>query len=840
MPTHHDRMYGAARMPMLDSSDWDQLLDGLARGEYSLLLGAGASMEAGDRQGNHLPGARRLAQELVEDFGLPSSSGSIPLSRAYERAKRRNDRLGRGIAKYLYDRFTGCTPPSWYEVLCSVRWARIWSLNIDDVVEQAYEAYSRTSRQRLIPVSWDSNFAEPDDRRKQVVLVHLHGRAVDPSINRDPNLVFDIAEYFHAVERHHAWHHILAENFTQDPFIIVGATLSEEYDLAEILRRGNRSQQVTSRPSIIVLPEFDELAREEFEEWGLLPVAAPAGEFFAKVVKALPAVERRLAPTLEPGGLSPLALAFLGQFDPLTLDRDLKEDPRHDLYAGHEPVWSDIVHKRDARFEIVGRVRRRIEQLNGEPRLVCITGPPFSGKSVVLLRIAREVLEMGFDAFLFRAERRLDVDAVLWWVDRRKRTVLIFDELADSAPELGDLLARAKANKLPVLCIGTERTSRKREILSYVAPQFLENKGSLQLGQLSDRDIRSLLWTLEQAGRLGKIGQRKAIDRFRYFAVESQRHLFTGMAQLEGGRGFRARLADEYAAIKDASLRQAYALSCIAYSLGYALPASILASTAGLRVDRLISALSPTGPLSDLMSFSRGYLRPRHRRFASMIVDEILTREQRRSWTIDLAKQLSPYITPQAIGQRTIPYRIARRLMDHQVLTSWIGLDGIDHWYEELRELFSWNARYWEQRALANTRLRQFDRAESYAVQAVTIHPDPFTHNTLGTVLMRKAVGWATPGSNAQSDLYWRAVKELKTSRELSGDRHEHPFVTFFSWTTEYCEQQRSIGGTIGDDIVREWNRWFKAAGQAVPFQHSELAAQLNKFQSDWLKLNVS
>jgi hypothetical protein len=52
-------------MPMLDSSEWDQLLEGLARGEYSLLLGAGASMEARDRQGTHLPGARRLAQELV-------------------------------------------------------------------------------------------------------------------------------------------------------------------------------------------------------------------------------------------------------------------------------------------------------------------------------------------------------------------------------------------------------------------------------------------------------------------------------------------------------------------------------------------------------------------------------------------------------------------------------------------------------------------------------------------------------------------------------------------------------------------------------------------------------
>ncbi len=827
-------------MPMLDSPGWDQLLEGLARGEYNLLLGAGASMEAQDHQENHLPGARALARELVEDFGLPSSNEDVPLSRAYERAKRRTDRTGRGIAKYLYDRFTGCTPPSWYEAVCSVRWARIWNLNIDDVVEQAYVAHSKTSRQKLIPVAWDSGFTEPADRREQVVLVHLHGRAVDPETNRDPNLVFDIAEYFHAVERHHAWHHILADSFTQQPFIIVGATLSEEYDLAEILRRGNRSQQLINRPSIIVLPKFDELAREEFEEWGLLPVAARAGEFFAEVVKALPAVEQHLAPTLEPGGLSPFALAFLGQFDQLTLDRDLKQDPRHDLYAGHEPVWSDIVHGRDARFEMVGRLRRRIEKLDGEPRLACITGPPFSGKSVALLRVAREVLEMGFDAFLFRAERRLDIDAVLWWVEKRERTVLLFDGLADSAPELADLLARAKANKLPILCIGTERTSRKSEILSHVAPQFLEPNGSLQLRQMSDQDIRSLLRTLEQAGRLGKIGQRKPIDRFRYFAVESQRHLFTGMAELEGGRGFRARLADEYAAIKDAALRQAYALSCVAYSLGYALPASILASTAGLRVDRLVEALSPGKPLSDLMYFSRGYPRPRHRRFASMIVDEILTREERRSWTIDLAKQLSPYVTPQTIGQRTIPYRIASRLMDHQIVSGWIGLNGIDHWYEELRELFSWNARYWEQRALASTRLRRFDRAESYAAQAVTIHPDPFTHNTLGTVLMRKAVDWATPRSNAQSDLYWRAVEELKTSRELSGEYHEHPFVTFFRWTTEYCEQQLSTGETIDNDILREWNRWFKAATQAIPFQHPELAAQLNKFQSDWLKLNVS
>jgi len=48
----------------------------------------------------------------------------------------------------------------------------------------------------------------------------------------------------------------------------------------------------------------------------------------------------------------------------------------------------------------------------------CLWGPPGSGKSTALFRIGRELIAQGFDVFRFRADERLDREAVLWWLQR--------------------------------------------------------------------------------------------------------------------------------------------------------------------------------------------------------------------------------------------------------------------------------------------------------------------------------------------------------------------------------------------------------------------------------------
>jgi SIR2-like domain len=252
----------------LRDDDWRSLLRGLVRGEYHLLLGAGGSVDSHDAEGRHLPTGVGLTRELVEAFDIPTDPNWVSLARAFEAAKQRRSDRGESLSEYLSRRFTGCTPAAWYEYVCTTRWSAIWNLNIDDVLVRAYTAAGDRADQTLTELTWQDLVSRPNPDRDEVQAVFLHGAASRLESSGLEGLVFGIVEYLRAAEQRHAWHKIFADEFQTEPFIVVGARLVDEVDLGEILRRGNRSHDLSARPSLAVLSEIDQLQREEFNDRG--------------------------------------------------------------------------------------------------------------------------------------------------------------------------------------------------------------------------------------------------------------------------------------------------------------------------------------------------------------------------------------------------------------------------------------------------------------------------------------------------------------------------------------------------------------------------------------------
>ena len=97
----------------MPTGDWESLLEGLARGEYSLLLGAGASLGARGGDGNELPSAGDLSQQMLDAFAIDTSSERVDLKMAYELTADTTDSLGRSRPEYFRARFTQCSP-TWH------------------------------------------------------------------------------------------------------------------------------------------------------------------------------------------------------------------------------------------------------------------------------------------------------------------------------------------------------------------------------------------------------------------------------------------------------------------------------------------------------------------------------------------------------------------------------------------------------------------------------------------------------------------------------------------------------------------------------------------------------
>jgi len=786
----------------LTSEHSASLAEGVARGEYSLLLGAGASY-GGIGGGRALPGGPELAAEFLADFGVPDTIPPLDLPLAYEAIQDRQTADAINVADYLRNRFIGCTPPAWQRILAALTWKRIWTLNIDDTIEQTYHMTS-SRRQAVRSVNWRDGHFDPDPGDLQVV--HLHGRADNHS-----SIVFSIPEYFDATTSRHAWHRIFADHFRERPIIVIGASLHSEMDLAAIIRRGSASLDTSGRPSLYVAPDLAQVHRDFVARYNLLYVNATAQDFLTALVAAARVREAALKATVSvPGAVLPSeALRFLDQFGLL---RSVTVRPRNyrDFYHGYDPTWFDIQIDKDAVFEtqkvVTNALKAHRSSATPVQRLELIHGFWGTGKSTALLRVAREMIKEGADTYLFRGDSTIDAEATAWWLSKRPNTVLFIDGVADYAHELSVLLEACAEAGIPAHIVGTERHHRLRQIQSAVPHQLLDYTGVRFMRRLSNLDIVELLSTLNAHNRLGKITRLSTNARFDHFARVSGRHLFTGMSTLEEGPGFGDRIRTEFTnETLSPQEHDLLGLCAFAYEFGYPLAIGLAAHGSGLTLTEIGNSVEG-GPLSEWLELGSQGLRVRHRRIAYLIVEELLDLPTRYRLASTLARSIAPHVTINAIFNRSRPYLIAKQLLDADSVRRWMGPRALE-WYENIAASYSWNARYWEQRALAHVHEEDYATARSYAEKALDIHADPFTHTTLAVVLLRQLRAALASGAPFDEGTLDTAIDLLDRARQRTRARDAFPYTVFFVEMPHIIRALRGRGHDMKvlDDLFEAW-----------------------------------
>lgn len=807
------------------------LLRGIAMGRYHALLGAGASVGGTDGDGTALPGGVQLAEELRDQFSVPS--GPASLMRVHEAAKSRQTANGQSLAEYVTMRFTRTTPPTWMVDLTVIQWAALWTLNIDDCVERCYSANADRRRQSLVSISWTESHRTARAAGSEVLLVHLHGKASRAA--RADELVFDMSGYLNAAASQHRWHRIFGDDYPTAPFLIVGASLENEFDLHAVLSQGHLKSAI-EHPSLIILPTIDDLAAEEYRRFGLIPVEATAEEFFKAVVGELPQSLAELTggEALALEETAPEAIRFLQQWLPLDPSRSGRRDRRHDFYAGHEPEWNDIVDDLPSTRDVIHRMVRAIsEQAAGTSVAHVLSGDPFSGKTTVMLALARALSSVSFAPVLFQGESAPDLSAVTWWLRRHPRTVLLIDDAEDFAKDIAALLRSTADDPVTVRVVLAERRNRVRHIDSQFAT--LNSTKTELHGRLTTREVGALIAKLDEKHRLGELTTCSREERITYFDSRG-RELFSTMAELERGRGFVARVKDEYAALATREAKVLLQAVGLMSKLGYSVPSKIVKSACGLRpVD--LEALVGSGELADFVYLRSSSVAPRHRYFGALIFDECMSDEERFSMSRELALALAPHVSPAAIASSTVEYRMARALMGARFVRQLAGSsEGALRWYEAVEAAYDWNARFWEQRALAAADLALWEPAYSWAKQAVARRKDSYTMNTVGVILMRRALHEASE-RNWPADSFEAAEEALVSARDLEGAQAEYPFETFFTYCLRLIEKVSDREPALNEQLRNLWMNWQLAALGLDPTTRERLADTLIRANQQWDRL---
>ncbi|MBR0650729.1 hypothetical protein GXW78_13715 [Roseomonas terrae] len=113
----------------LSSEHKEALIGSVRAGEYNLFLGAGVSLDSHNSRNENLPTGTEFKHDLCKITG--ANIGST-LQRVFSGLT--EDKIEEHVTK----RFENCTPGETVKKIPSFLWRRIFTLNIDNALDQAY------------------------------------------------------------------------------------------------------------------------------------------------------------------------------------------------------------------------------------------------------------------------------------------------------------------------------------------------------------------------------------------------------------------------------------------------------------------------------------------------------------------------------------------------------------------------------------------------------------------------------------------------------------------------------------------------------------------------------
>jgi hypothetical protein len=780
---------------LLDKRIIEPFRDTFFAGKYNLLLGAGVSLKSRNRHGHLLRGTEQLRADIC---ALTGTSGATSLTRAYglmTPAQRQSE---------LIDKYSKCQPGAELFPLPRCIWKRIFTFNIDDVVEALY---AQGGQQRLVPLNFDSTF-EPDTDISELQCVHLHGSALQP----DSGFVFSYVEYARALRGNNPWMLLLSEILPSEPFIIAGTSLNE-VDLEFYLGRRTSSTPRKGRgPSLLIDPYPDNATLADCERYDLTLVKAGIGEFLAWIEQTFPSrpsVNRLTVPPIDHlfrSKISPAnLLRFFSDFELVSGRSAAKSSVPKPYMYGAEPTWPDIDEhldvERQANQPVMSWATAWLDRPSKKERVLVVSEEAATGKSTVLKRVGHDLAALGRIVLNVRTLSRIDVDtAAICLGQLASPCIVLVDNCADYVEQLRDLLAETELTA-SVAFLGAERRYRQEYIDLVLSDVSVAVK---RLDAPTAPELEQLLEKYQQAGLLADKGfagnpQRAVVVLQRDTIAVAVCRILNDFRPLD-------RIIESVWDAADADQRKVFlacalAHRCHATGVRY----SVLQNVAGMQF-AVSDAIGSGRPLPLAINPSDDdFLVPQ----SAVIADRVLGRASKldRDLMLEvftaLAESLAPRVNRRAITMRTPEARLAGRLFDGDKIVRPLLEAEAESFYVAAKSSWGWNSRYWEQRALLIAD-RDIRTALQYARHAVAIEEHPLPLTTLGKVLLKSldSVG----GVAEQAKIFSEAFSTLDRAITREAEKARvtvHPFSTLLTGTARYLERGGELTLEQHDTVAR-------------------------------------
>jgi ABC-type dipeptide/oligopeptide/nickel transport system ATPase subunit len=773
------------------------LLRQFERGSVVLFAGAGFSLGARNSRGVDPPLGQRLAETLASECGWRYDGEE--LGTVYEQAQKH---LGtERMNAVLREMYGDCTPAPWHYLVAGLLWYRIYTTNIDDVLENSY---ARGPAQRLRAICCPADFEAQDMWYENVHLVHLHGSVLDLG----KGLTFTPAEYAGQTAVPNPWYQALADDMFSSSVVFVGTRLNEPPMYHYLAMRSERSKGVQEvRPkAFVVTPTMSPIRRRQLSDQGYYVIEASAEEFFRGIQDAVrDALPNRLAllKNRYPHQIAAINAGLLETQAELLRSFELLSPggfpvrnrvPGHEIFfEGAEPTWDDIANGLDAPRDAATGFLQAMAGTDRGLRCFALVGHAGSGKSTLLRRMAFSLAQDGHSVYFCRAAQMVDGRAISNFLDslEGRHVYMFIDDAIMHLRTLNEVAQRLREGSNVTFVLADRPHvlyARLRELHS-MRPAVLE------MPQLEKADCERIIGRLESFGMLGELRGKSRKEQLMQFLGRSKKQLLVAMKEATSGRGFDVILENEFKSLSGENAKIAYTVACLAYMHGAPVRRRhLLACMSGTDIEKAEVLSSDLREVIIPWNQSEDLLAPRHRVIAKQVATESSPVGTREVAVGLYLSQLSADVTPLNITRRTPEYLAYRGIINFDNMLDLFGEDyeTIAGIYGELREFYGHDFLFWLQSGRAEVYFDRFTTAENHLKQSLAIRDvgNFQAHHQLGVLFLKRARLNDNPAS-AEADLK-QGEDLLREQIAQRGDTDSYPYAALVTHKFRYLRDRGS------------------------------------------------
>lgn len=808
---------------MFSHDQEEYLIRALGRNQVVLFLGAGFSSEAKNKINNKIPSGRNLSEIIWRFMGYPGDYDNTSLAEMYE-AMMKSGKTHASIRNLLEENLLCKSMPEKYNSLCIPYWHRIFTTNIDDLLEEIYKRIGNIQTEILAYPSDD--IGERDQFLDKIQLVYLNGR-----LPCQPNEVtFSYTQYASAATKIQPLYDEFVRNYSSHPTIFIGTQLNEPIFWQYVELRGERFPKSSEyRPkSFLICPSISPVKIDQLSKYNIEPIVGTTLDFMDWIKKISPKLPSKIdiIKAISPNIIEVLETIkpekrfldnvklFSETFVKVPMSRPVSKD--RSLYLlGASPRWEDILQKQDAPRTITDDIQKYIkEKITEENKIhvIAILGSAGCGKSTVLRRLGINIASVGRSVYLTNSEYLPTsnvISSTITYID--DKILLLFDNSEIILNQLPNIISELSKIEKPPLIIFAARTNDFDRIWSRLRDP-LEIK-EFHIPNLDDIEINNIIKVLEENGLLGELRGLTAKQRIDVFKAKANKQILVAMREATSGKGFDEIIEDEFIKLVPEETKILYLCTALATESGYRITKEEFIACSHLPSSEAINILNRN--LRDIvlsLGPSNEWLLLRHRLIAEHVIDKSAPRPLLREAYARILRVMASKIYNK--NWRSRDFRLYRYLINHKMIYKRFhnDIDEARSIYSVLVSYLGNNSHFWLQ--YASLELEgiggNLEFAENYILQAESLdEKDIYIRNTKGNLFLKKAIEAGSYEMAIKHRDIGSQILEEQIHRSMYQDEYaihiycSHRYNWARKWLIDLPEEQKIEFEKLKKDITK-------------------------------------